>query len=310
MGIRINKKIINTNKISITKTNTGLGRVTARTFYDPDVIRYLISTGIGIYGGSEDVLKERRNLNTFVLEMKRLNYWSTMVCWPLRQNQNTDDSLETQFSGSIDATFYSLGGLGSYPLTEVGFGYNNSFGWQADGAGEGQYLYVAGDTNLNNCRSIIWCGQSRCAGSYDETTDSLPFSLTSSTSIYFRIKFTDACQSVALQASRTTSPTSGPIVTAPTDNLQRYFIGFNLNAFNTSYFLNNSSVQTTAGLAGTRNATGSSILQICNSISNYYYDNNSQPTAFCLLATNLGGTALRNIYDIYKRTIGQGLLLP
>jgi len=60
----------------------------------------------------------RAELNHFVKGIKKLNLYSSMVCWPLRSTQNA----------GTGSTAYSLGGLGTYNGTLV-----NGPTWGADG---------------------------------------------------------------------------------------------------------------------------------------------------------------------------------
>jgi hypothetical protein len=60
----------------------------------------------------------RAEINHFVKGVKKLNLYSSMVCWPLRSTQNA----------GTDSTAYSLGGLGTYNGTLV-----NGPTWGADG---------------------------------------------------------------------------------------------------------------------------------------------------------------------------------
>ena len=61
---------------------------------------------------------DRAVVNYFVRGIKRLGLWSSMVCWPLRSSQNA----------GTGSTAYSLGGLGTYNGTLV-----NGPTWGANG---------------------------------------------------------------------------------------------------------------------------------------------------------------------------------
>ena len=60
----------------------------------------------------------RGQINAFVLGIKNLGLWSSMVCWPLRSSQNA----------GTGTTAYSLGGLGTFNGTLV-----SGPTWGADG---------------------------------------------------------------------------------------------------------------------------------------------------------------------------------
>jgi hypothetical protein len=74
--------------------------ITNRTYgMDADVISYNARI---IAGGNQSLsMQSLRQLNQFVISIKKMNLWHNMVCWPLRANQNAG-------SGTIA---YSLGGL-------------------------------------------------------------------------------------------------------------------------------------------------------------------------------------------------------
>jgi hypothetical protein len=76
--------------------------------YDPDALAYVQASG------ATDI----DNINTFVVGIKALGLWNSMVCWPLRSTQNA----------GTGSTAYSLGGLGTYNGTLV-----NGPTWGADG---------------------------------------------------------------------------------------------------------------------------------------------------------------------------------
>lgn len=80
---------------------------------DPDVVSYIKRANI------QNIIAMRQIYN-FTKEIKKLNLWNNMVCWPLRSTQNAG-------TGTIA---YSLGGLGTYNGTLTSFG--GSF-WSADG---------------------------------------------------------------------------------------------------------------------------------------------------------------------------------
>jgi len=77
--------------------------ITNRTYgMDNDVLAY--NSRI-VAGGNQSLsMQSLRQLNQFVISIKKMNLWASMICWPLRANQNAD----------AGAVAYSLGGLGTY----------------------------------------------------------------------------------------------------------------------------------------------------------------------------------------------------
>lgn len=80
--------------------------ITNRTYgMDPDVIAYNARI---VAGGNQSLsMQSLRQLNQFVISIKKMKLWHNMVCWPLRANQNAGGGL----------TAYSLGGLGTFDGT-------------------------------------------------------------------------------------------------------------------------------------------------------------------------------------------------
>ena len=82
--------------------------ITNRTYgMDADVIAYNARI---VAGGNQSLsMQSLRQLNQFVISIKKIGLWHNMVCWPLRLSQNSE-------SGT---TIYSLGGLGTFNGTLV-----------------------------------------------------------------------------------------------------------------------------------------------------------------------------------------------
>jgi hypothetical protein len=88
-----------------------LGGLTLGPAFDADALAYFATAGIT----NPD---DKKTINSFVVGMKGLGYWSNMRCWPLRSAQNAG-------SGT---TAYSLGGLSASNGT-----LTNGPTWGADG---------------------------------------------------------------------------------------------------------------------------------------------------------------------------------
>ena len=72
-------------------------------------------------GSGKTILPENlRQINKFVIGIKKLGLWNSMVCYPMRSIHNA----------GTGSTVYSLGGLGVYNGTMV-----NGPTWQSDGSG-------------------------------------------------------------------------------------------------------------------------------------------------------------------------------
>jgi len=91
--------------------------ITNRTYgMDADVITYNARI---VAGGNQSLsMQSLRQLNQFVISIKKMKLWHNMVCWPLRANQNA----------GTGTTAYSLGGLGTYNGT-----LTNGPTWETNG---------------------------------------------------------------------------------------------------------------------------------------------------------------------------------
>ena len=91
--------------------------ISNRTYgMDADVISYNARI---VAGGNQSLsMQSLRQLNQFVISIKKMNLWHNIVCWPLRANQNA----------GAGTTAYSLGGFGTYNGTLV-----NSPTWEING---------------------------------------------------------------------------------------------------------------------------------------------------------------------------------
>jgi hypothetical protein len=91
--------------------------ISNRTYgIDADVIAYNARI---IAGGNQSLsMQSLRQLNQFVISIKKMGLWYNIVCWPLRANQNAGSGTRV----------YSLGGLGVYDGT-----MNGTISWQPNG---------------------------------------------------------------------------------------------------------------------------------------------------------------------------------
>ena len=77
--------------------------ITNRTYgMDADIISYNARI---IAGGNQSLsMQSLRQLNQFVISIKKINLWNKMICWPMKSSQNA----------GTGAVVYSLGGLPIY----------------------------------------------------------------------------------------------------------------------------------------------------------------------------------------------------
>lgn len=113
--------------------------ITNRTYgVDNDVLAYNARI---VAGGNQSLsMQSLRQLNQFVISIKKMNLWASMICWPLRANQNAGSGI----------TAYSLSSLGTYNGT-----LTNGPTWQTDGirstgVGNRPPNIVLNNTNLSS----------------------------------------------------------------------------------------------------------------------------------------------------------------
>ena len=87
---------------------TGYSNTASASTYDANASSFIATSG------ATDIVA----INDFVLGVKTLGLWNSMVCWPLRSSQNA----------GTGTTAYSLGGLGTYNGTLI-----NGPTWDDDG---------------------------------------------------------------------------------------------------------------------------------------------------------------------------------
>jgi hypothetical protein len=87
---------------------TGYSNTASASTYDANASSFIATSG------ATDIVA----INDFVLGVKTLGLWNSMVCWPLRSSQNA----------GTGTTAYSLGGLGTFNGTLI-----NGPTWEANG---------------------------------------------------------------------------------------------------------------------------------------------------------------------------------
>jgi hypothetical protein len=114
---------------------TGYSNTASASTYDANASSFVATSG------ATDIVA----INDFVLGVKTLGLWNSMVCWPLRSSQNAG-------SGT---TAYSLGGLGTYNGT-----LTNGPTWGADGMdfdGSNDHVALPNESfGTGNAATSIW----------------------------------------------------------------------------------------------------------------------------------------------------------
>lgn len=221
----------------------------------------------------------RAEINHFVKGIKKLNLYSSMVCWPLRSSQNA----------GTGSTAYSLGGLGTYNGTLV-----NGPTWGADGitfAPSGaNFLQITGMTSSFPFEQIFVCSQG--SGS-----DAAPANYG-----------TGAGEAtISLNRFETTVGISG--VSTNLNSVQSIF-----NIPNTTMLMKGR-MESSTQLYVSANTSGETLMSPTSStwgesrVVKGIQDRRTvgNTTAFWAIFKAASGSSL---YTLYKSTLGQGLSLP
>jgi hypothetical protein len=115
---------------------TGYSNTASASTYDANASSFIATSG------ATDIVA----INDFVLGVKTLGLWNSMVCWPLRSSQNA----------GTGTTAFSLGGLGTYNGT-----LTNGPSWGADGvsfvAADSEYISTSFvPTNIDLSFGACW----------------------------------------------------------------------------------------------------------------------------------------------------------
>ena len=255
-----------------------VNRIKNRLF-DPDARAFFATAGV-----TDRVA--RGQINAFVLGIKDLGLWSSMVCWPLRSSQNA----------GTGTTAYSLGGLGTYNGTLA-----NGPTWGADG------IIFDGSNDIINLPNGAW-------GTGNTATSILAF-----------LKPTGANIGVVLGSGLAAGATQNYFHlkargSGGNDLATMAFTDVAIEAGDTNFkslFMGN----TTLGFKGKNGGavTSFSLLNALNKVG----DNSSigrfplfvqpfQGTISAIVRINATPTTQINsdIHNLYKTTLGQGLGLP
>lgn len=235
----------------------------------------------------------RAEINHFVKGIKKLNLYSSMVCWPLRSSQNA----------GTGSTAYSLGGLGTYNGTLV-----NGPTWGADGV----EFASASAQRIDISTSLVF---SPTAVPFNAMSVQNASSISGAHSnIFGRGKINDALGDISW-ALRATTTNFQPQISDGTAQTIYNISGNDLNVFKAFQMFSESDLVRaninagafTTGAARTPNQDATHTLRIGAIISNTRFFDGKIPFALFGNSSNANSSAL---YELYKQTLGQGLSLP
>jgi hypothetical protein len=274
---------------------------------DVDTIAYAARVKAG--SGVTILPEPLKQLNKFIVGIKKLGLWNSMVCWPMRSIHNA----------GTGSTVYSLGGLGTFNGT-----MQNSPVWNGDGSG----IFFDQVVNYKRVdipvRTTGWTQAS--IGGIFRSTNTLPFTLlvtldNAGTVNDFSAKLSlSIFQSNGQTIIRSMGLTGGNssrfvrITPNPTPSGYNYYFGQTNNIYdpvNGNYFIqqNNSTGNTQEGtgvLPYLSNGTSSFLFNTYGTTAT-----RADTAAFAVIFRRTLGLNTSNLFkQLFRQTIGTGLNLP
>ena len=248
--------------------------------YDADALTYFTNTGI-------TGLTARRQINDFVVGVKALGAWSTMVCWPMRSSQN-----------GTGATVYSLGGGGTFNGTMAAGATWGSEGIIFNGSTGRVSTALTSITSDHTSMSIF--KQASITGNQvtlakDDQGSNRQFNHVSDGSSYLGQVFNTTARSIFVG-----TPVAGAFRSIVLRNSASL-----TNAQPGQWYSN--PTQTTA-TSGTMSA-GTSGVSIGSASNSNFFFNGVIPFA-AVWTSYLSDTNRATVYRIYRDTLGEGITLP
>jgi hypothetical protein len=280
---------------------------------DNDVLAYNARI---IAGGNQSLsMQSLRQLNQFVISIKKMNLWASMICWPLKANQNAG-------TGTIA---YSLGGLGVYNGTI----YNSPI-WGASGLtinansqniafgsldfGSSTFLYVAnpswGTLSAYSDATIQFASYSSTFGSAIKQRDYMIAGANMSGN--------PICKDAVVELVDYFSFGYGGQANYDSMLTQNAFRFCSMQANGTTYKFYRSGILLST-VTGNKNfdipANGSDYsgarkTDLLVTFQNSALGSNIQIPLLCLIKSQLTDADHAVFYSLYRKTLGEGLALP
>jgi len=249
--------------------------------YDADALTYFTNTGI-------TDLTARRQINDFVVGVKALGAWSTMVCWPMRSSQNA----------GTGSTVYSLGGGGTFNGTMAA-----GATWGAEGItfnGSTGRVSTALNSITSDHTSMSIFKQTSITGNQvtlakDDQGSNRQFNHTADGSSLLGGIFNTTSRTISVG-----TPVAGAFRTI----VLRNSAGLT-NAQPGQWYSNPTQTTTTAGTM----SAGTAAVSIGSASNSNFFFNGVIPFA-AVWNSYLSDTNRATVYRIYRDTLGEGITLP
>ena len=258
--------------------------------FDPDASAFFATAGV-----TDQAAKGQ--INAFVLGIKSLGLWSSIVCWPLRSSQNA----------GTGATAYSLGGLQTANATLV-----NDSTWTANGTPFTTTQYAnatISDSGQDLTLLLVAAGSGASFGSFPQYFGVQSPSTFSGNQINLGSNGANTIISTFHRNSSGSFQT-GNITSGLNASTSFTFIS---GSAKTSTVLNIKRLDAPTESSGTPPTSGTATLtrmQLNGRWSGSLGLGAEITCAFCaIIAPNINGSE-SSLYTLYKTTLGQGLGLP
>ena len=258
--------------------------------FDPDASAFFATAGV-----TDQAAKGQ--INAFVLGIKSLGLWSSIVCWPLRSSQNA----------GTGATAYSLGGLQTANATLV-----NGSTWTSNGTPFTTTQYAnatISDSGQDLTLLLVAAGSGASFGSFPQYFGVQSPSTFSGNQINLGSNGANTIISTFHRNSSGSFQT-GNITSGLNASTSFTFIS---GSAKTSTVLNIKRLDAPTESSGTPPTSGTATLtrmQLNGRWSGSLGLGAEITCAFCaIIAPNINGSE-SSLYTLYKTTLGQGLGLP
>lgn len=259
--------------------------------FDPDALAYFTTAGI-----TDNTAKTQ--INDFVVGIKDLGLWSSMVSWPLRSSQNA----------GTGTTAYSLGGQQASNATISGGS------WGSDGFSlSGTQFISSSISSLNQDVTLLICarGDGTTYGGFPQVFGIQSSSGWPSNQIAIASNSSSPTAMAGFHRNSADSDRSTPAGTNPLNaSTASTFLCVNAKVAN---ILNYKILTTSTTTTGTAAALGTATLnrmQLNGRWAGSLALANPIICAFCAIITpNINGSEAA-VYSLYKTSIGSGLGLP
>lgn len=227
-------------------------------------------------------------INRFVIGMKTLGLYNSMVCWPLRSSQNA----------GTGSTAYSLGGLGTFNGTLV-----NGPTWGADGitfasASSQQITAAISSPSPITDKSIIANFNPTTADQWTGTAGFIPTPAYTDVSI---ARNSTGNFGLALAGNSG----NGAVATQTAPTAASTYLHASHSARNVTVVKNGTSTTTGTFTVDPRTASNFGIGTVESG-----FPFNGLVSFAALISGSSAGTQAATLYALYKSTLGQGLGLP